>query len=126
MSKIDLAQIVKILNLTQSDNDAEALSAIRIANARLKQFDLSWQDLIKAVPTEKTKRTYRYKPMPSTFDFGWFKAAVETVEFTGTLSAGHVEWLNSVVRFVNAHRFLPEKHWTDFVELWDNFRESRG
>jgi hypothetical protein len=40
-------KIAKLLNLTSSDNDGEALNAIRIANQILKKNGLDWPTLIE-------------------------------------------------------------------------------
>lgn len=39
-------KIVKLLSLTQSDNDHEALSAIRMANKLLKAQDKTWSEFM--------------------------------------------------------------------------------
>lgn len=39
-------QLIKIMNMTQSDNDHEALTAIRMANGILKRENKSWNALI--------------------------------------------------------------------------------
>lgn len=47
-------KIVKLLNLTTSTNDGEALNAIRIANAIVQKSGLSWEALItRGVASEK-------------------------------------------------------------------------
>jgi hypothetical protein len=43
--KID--KIIKLLALTQSPNDAEALSAMRMANAKLTEMKLDWAAFLK-------------------------------------------------------------------------------
>lgn len=44
---MDLSKLEKLLNLTQSDNDHEALSAIRRANELLKAAKRSWWDVMR-------------------------------------------------------------------------------
>lgn len=41
-----MLKLVKLLNLTQSDNDNEALTAIRMANKLLKSQNKTWEDVI--------------------------------------------------------------------------------
>lgn len=43
---IDVGKLLKLLMLTQSANDHEALSAIRSANAYLKSIGLDWNGLV--------------------------------------------------------------------------------
>lgn len=45
---MDLSKIIKLLALTQSSNDNEALSAIRKANALLKENNKTWESLFKS------------------------------------------------------------------------------
>jgi len=47
---IDYGKLVKLLRLTQSDNDAEALAAIRAANRELKRVGLEWHNIIVVTP----------------------------------------------------------------------------
>jgi hypothetical protein len=47
-------QLIKLLNLTGSEYDAEALNAIRRANALLRQHRATWADLL-ALPQEPAK-----------------------------------------------------------------------
>lgn len=119
--KIDLIQLIKILNLTQSDSDGEVLSAIRMANSRLKAAGESWESLINP-PLPKPK-TYRYKQISDEFDRGWFNAVVECKEFTSILNQDQVDWANQLVRYVNANNYVPQKHWDILVKLWNQFRE---
>lgn len=41
-----MEKVVKLLNLTQSDSDGEALSAMRKANALLRQDNKTWDEVI--------------------------------------------------------------------------------
>jgi len=43
---IDVSKLLKLLMLTQSSTDAEALGAIRAANAYLKSIELDWNGLV--------------------------------------------------------------------------------
>lgn len=123
--KIDLAQLVKILNLTQSDSDGEALNALRMANSKLKAADLTWQDILS--PNFKPKpepRQYKFKEAPSTFNAGFFRNAVERKEFREILNTEQREWVNELINYYNDHHYLPHKTWTTFAQLWYNFREA--
>ena len=44
--EIDLKKLLKLLSLSQSSNDHEALSAIRKANKMLEAFNKEWSDLL--------------------------------------------------------------------------------
>src|SRR5947207_3749926 len=43
---LDRDRLIKLLNMTQSGHDAEALSAMRLSNALLRQSKTSWTDLL--------------------------------------------------------------------------------
>jgi hypothetical protein len=51
---LDRDQLIKLLNLTRSEYDAEALNAIRRANALLRKHQATWADLL-ALPQESSK-----------------------------------------------------------------------
>lgn len=121
MSKIDLTQLIKILNLTQSDSDGEALVAIRMVNSKMKAAGETWQSLID--PPSPSPKSYRFKEISDEFDRGWFNAVVECKEFTSLLDQGQIEWANSLIRYVNANNYVPQKHWDTLVKLWNQFRE---
>jgi hypothetical protein len=45
LNEKDRSLLIKILNLTTSDKDGEAMNAIRAANNLLKRNNMSWEDL---------------------------------------------------------------------------------
>ncbi len=69
---MDKDRLIKLLNLTSSDNDNEAISALRKANAMLKEGNLTWGDLIgvqKAiVPEGPVGRPYYSSSMASAYE----------------------------------------------------------
>ncbi len=50
----DLERLVKLLALTASQHDGEALAAIRRANAVLDRLQIHWVELIDALAKERT------------------------------------------------------------------------
>ena len=46
---MDTQKLVKLLNLSDSSNDGEALNSIRFANSLLKKDKLTWSQLIQSV-----------------------------------------------------------------------------
>lgn len=44
--ELDLQKIIKLLNLSSSPNDAEAVSAVRMANNLLKKAETSWEKIL--------------------------------------------------------------------------------
>src|SRR5260370_4589441 len=51
---LDRERLIKLLNLTESGYDAEALNAIRSSNAFLRKHRTTWADLL-ALPQEPGK-----------------------------------------------------------------------
>jgi hypothetical protein len=45
----ETTKLCKVMMLTTSDNDSEALAALRKANALLKQRGLNWEDIFAAL-----------------------------------------------------------------------------
>ena len=62
---MDRDRLAKLLSLSQSDNDAEAISAIRKANSMLKKEGLTWQNVLGSVPSSPQRRP------PETRGFGF-------------------------------------------------------
>jgi len=59
MTDRDAQLLVKLLNLTDSDNDFEALIAIRKVNLLLKRHGKTWSDMYQPKPVGwETKDTY--------------------------------------------------------------------
>lgn len=121
MTENELEKLIKLLNLTNSDNDHEAINAMRAANTLLAKSGSNWSNVFKKV--QKEQKSYRWKEMPQFFDSGFFRSAMECKEFMGYLSKDQIEALNTYIRFFNKHYYIPQKHWTKLVELWHNFRE---
>ena len=51
-------KLLKFLMLTTSENDGEALNAIRMANKRLKKEGVEWKDLIKIDGVGATQQSF--------------------------------------------------------------------
>lgn len=54
---MDKSKIIKLLSLSQSDNDHEALASIRMANKILKNNDLTWEQFLGSSP--QNQRSYQ-------------------------------------------------------------------
>jgi len=53
---VDKSRLAKLLSLTQSDNDSEALSAMRMANGMLKKENMTWQQILGDSPLIQSKQ----------------------------------------------------------------------
>lgn len=59
--KLDQSQFIKVLMLTTSDNDHEALSAIRLVNKNLKNSEFKdWRGLFNHIESECEKLIFDY------------------------------------------------------------------
>jgi hypothetical protein len=52
--QLDRERLIKLLNMTESDHDAEALSAIRRSNELLRHAKATWNDVVLAAPMPST------------------------------------------------------------------------
>ena len=57
-------KLVKLLNLTRSSNDAEALSAIRKANDLISTYDTGWDELLNVKPAMILRKDSHTRPKP--------------------------------------------------------------
>lgn len=48
-------RIAKLMALTQSENEHEALSALRAVNRALRESNLQWKDVISAAPRSSSE-----------------------------------------------------------------------
>lgn len=51
MKLADFNKLQKLMAMTASDNDGEALNALRAANAILKKYDITWERVFKRLVT---------------------------------------------------------------------------
>jgi hypothetical protein len=58
---LDRQKLVKLLAMTTSDKDPEALAAIRLANAMLDREKMTWGDVLKEAGTTLNIVLTRYK-----------------------------------------------------------------
>ena len=56
MTDKDIQRLLKLLNLTTSDNDHEALRAIRAANALMRKHCVTWDEVRKAAQQQYSWR----------------------------------------------------------------------
>lgn len=57
--------LVKLMMMTTSPNDGEALTAIRKANALLAAANVNWAEFLSAVETTKKQEDQEYRKPPS-------------------------------------------------------------
>lgn len=62
MSQIDHDRLLKVLGMTGSDQDGEALAALRKAQAIMSAAKVTWSDLIKAQPYAQMREEPQGRP----------------------------------------------------------------
>lgn len=82
-------KIISLLNLSSSENDNEALSAIRTANKIIKKNNMSWSDFFE----EKEYYSYNKENRPNEkviLNFGKYKG--QTILDVSRVNYGYLEW----------------------------------
>lgn len=65
---MDRDKLAKLLAMTTSDNDGEALNAVRAANRIVKESGMSWQDVLRQAVVHETNITlHRGAPPPGAY-----------------------------------------------------------
>lgn len=62
-------KLIKLLSLSESDNDHEALLAIRTANALKKNNGLTWPAILNSAPALSSRRTDPYEHVWEMIEF---------------------------------------------------------
>ena len=89
-------QLIKLLNLTRSEYDAEALNAIRRANALLRKRRATWEDLL-APPQEPAKARQQ---TPRGSDAFKAKHGYRATNSTTQVQFGRIGWLLPSLRIL--------------------------
>lgn len=104
-------RLEKLLWLTQSDNDHEALSSIRAVNKMIKDHNLTWSEVFKFEIQEKII----YRPLDvdsetkEMLDFCLQNAGYANQDFIHSLSEGHKKYGNLTFKQKIALRRVYEK-----------------
>jgi hypothetical protein len=101
---LDRDQLIKLLNLTRSEYDAEALSAIRHADALLRKHQATWADLL-ALPQESSKArqpqpTQARQQRPRGSDAFKAKHGYRATNSTTQVQFGRIGWLLPSLRIL--------------------------
>lgn len=104
---MNIEKIVKLLNLTTSDSDGEALNAIRLANSILRKANRTWSDLITG--------GIAYQ------DTG--PSVMEMLEFLQncTLHTGTRRFIDSLEEFHTRNGFLTDRQMTKLKEIYQHY-----
>lgn len=64
MSKLDLPRLIKVLGMTGSVHDGEALAAMRTATKMMANAKVTWADLLKPIVTVEPKMDHSRDAYP--------------------------------------------------------------
>ena len=110
---LDRGKLTKLLMLTTSDFDGEALSAIRMANSILKKEKLNWADIIR----DEIRVKYEAKMDEPSPDSIKVSRSREAFRASGIQFTEHVEGYKGGFHFTMKHRgdlvdYFPLNGWT--------------
>jgi hypothetical protein len=109
-----LSKLIKLMMLTTSSNDHEALSALRMANAMLAADNVNWEEFLTAVETTKQRAASSsgfsnvgsvHYTDPDDID-PMFDAALRNVK-----TGGYRDFIESVHEWWETNGFLTEKQY---------------
>lgn len=98
---MDQDKLVKILMLSTSDADGEALNAIRMANAMLKSAKVNWREFLAG----------KGGPMPS-----WQVEEIKTLRARNQILQEMIEALQQSQTYKSADEFEPEQQESANIE----------
>lgn len=90
--------LAKLLNLTTSSNDAEALAAMRKANAMVREGKITWGDVLGTDKTDRTPAGSRVQKASRQQTQEPITVPPEVTEFLGGVVEGLVYNLNRAAR----------------------------
>src|SRR5262245_58815708 len=122
---------IKLMMMTQSPNDGEALTALRKANAKLAAINRNWEELLRG----KVAQSDFPDAPPMGGDLKTGRGVQYTDPFISTmlddilqsLSPGSSfrDFISDVNRFWEEKGFLTEKQYAAIKKSWDN-TQRRG
>jgi hypothetical protein len=107
-----LTKLIKLMMLTTSEHDNEALTALRMANAMLAAANVNWEEFLTAVETTKQQAASSFSNVePVRYDDPddidpMFDAALRNVK-----TGGYREFIESVHEWWETNGFLTEKQY---------------
>src|SRR5215468_7937470 len=119
MANLDYGRFLKILQLTNSDKDGEALAAIRQVNKMLKEAKLEWMNIIQ-LPQPAYAQQSNEEILRATTD------ALRAQRFRETMKArqaaldelaGNGDWSNFDPGWTNVYTSSADARWIDPEEI---------
>lgn len=125
---MDIQKLTKLMNLTLSDNDHEALNALRMANKIVRDNGQMWNSMLKC-PGEKF--CTHAKPVPPPVAPVWRPAAtpdrnivtiVEMIDellMEHTLNSGTRKFIEDLEEFYDEHGRLSDKQYSVLRNIYE-------
>lgn len=119
-------RLVKFLELTRSDSDGEALSAMRRANELLKKVNLTWTDLLhKDVRQPRQEKTYKYYTQEKDYH-PWYQPK-NMLDFLVSHLASHSSirpFIESLEEQWKERGSLSNKQYEALLKIYKNAKEK--
>lgn len=114
-------KLIKLLNLTTSNHDGEALSAMRKANEIIKQHGVLWDSVIYGPQMNQQKRheSTSWESAKETRKDRIHRMLCEVLENLEEDSSAH-EFVSSLYDFFNARGFLTIKQTEALEKFYKN------
>ena len=122
MDEKSFERLIKILELTRSDNDSESLTSIRCANNLLDKNSLRWPDVLKARVQIKVVEKVVEKVVKVDKEPTDYESLFDYIEMHST-SEPLLSFTESLRDFYDAKGFLTEKQ---AQALYKNYERVRG
>lgn len=130
---MDRAKLVKLLNLSTSDNDAEALSALRHANLLIKREGFSWDEIVHPKKPKIPHKVRHNGDSGQTSNTGLrpeteYPPIDEMIEecLDEIENESGREFLESLYSFYEARGYLTQKQSAALKKFYDNLELNRG
>ena len=105
MAEIDRTRLTKLLAMTTSDNDGEALNAMRKANAYIASWEMTWEDVLA-------------RPQATVINIGLQRAPPATNPYRGEDQDWDPPHLRDKVVIDTMFRAIYAQPRTDNEEFW--------
>lgn len=120
------AKFIKLMMMTTSENDGEALNALRMANAQLAAANINWEEFLTLVGTTNTSVAEKSAPPPRSSNRSkapWEDDDEESFSDVGRNAKGHYTDPDDINRlFELAFRKTPQgsgfRRFLDSVHEW--------
>ncbi len=122
---VDREKILKLLNLTKSPNDNEALLAIRMANKMIEKCNSDWMGFLKIEIVKNTGTEWKPRPQRETYRDTNYQYKSDNLDEmfeqlrNAFLPKNTLEFINSVFEQYSSRGRISIKQYYSLVRLWE-------